>query len=444
MTLATLDEILDARERRVKDRQAMLDRHGVPVVSLTMNIAGPRKTSPLIYRAFLHGAREIERAVNALGLVGRRVNTDAVEYYALYAVDADKHKLKELAQGIEETSPIGRILDIDVVGRDGVGLSRSAPRGCIVCGKAGRACARSRAHSADEVYRVTAEMLDRGLMLLDADKIAALASASLIREVDTTPKPGLVDLSGNGSHRDMTPEAFYKSAAALLPYFRDCFLVGHESRALTGHEAFLRLRERGIRAEGEMLAATGGVNTHKGAVYSFGILLGALGRLWRADTPIAKLRDVLGEARQIASAAADEDLASADGSTAGTRYYLSHGVRGIRGEAQDGFPHVADVALPAYRYAERLGADPNEAGLYALLSLIASVEDTCLYKRGGVEGVRYAREAAERLLKRGGLPDAHDYSLLDGEFIRRNLSPGGCADLLALTYFALSLEAFDE
>ena len=171
-------------------------------------------------------------------------------------------------------------------------------------------------------------------------------------------------------------------------------------------------------------------------------MLGAIGRLWRADYPISDINDIFGEAALISARSAASDLACADGSTAGMRYYLSHGVRGIRGEAADGFPNVSEVAIPAYRRAVSLGADENSSGLYTLISLIATVDDTSIYNRGGRDGVEFAREEAKKLLASGTLPTIDDYERLDAEFISRNLSPGGCADLLALSYFIVSLGNF--
>lgn len=98
----------------------------------------------------------------------------------------------------------------------------------------------------------------------------------------TTPKPGLVDRRNSGSHTDMDSFTFMSSAAALYPYFEACAKVGRETMDRPAPETFAALRPLGCEAEGEMLDATGGVNTHKGAVFSIGITCAALGRLDRA------------------------------------------------------------------------------------------------------------------------------------------------------------------
>ena len=101
-------------------------------------------------------------------------------------------------------------------------------------------------------------------------------------EVTTTPKPGLVDRRNSGSHRDMDVFTFIDSAAALYPYFEACARTGRETAEQPAPETFAALRPLGCEAEGEMLDATGGVNTHKGAVFSVGIVCAALGRLDRS------------------------------------------------------------------------------------------------------------------------------------------------------------------
>ena len=123
---------------------------------------------------------------------------------------------------------------------------------------------------------------------------------------------------------------------------------------------------------------------------------------------------------------------AATGKTAGERLYLQYGIRGIRGEAADGFPSVKNIGLPHFRQARAEGVSQNGAGVLTLLHLIAQVQDTTLYHRGGCDGAQWAAAAAKKLLP---CPSNAQIAQLDDAFIARNLSPGGCADLLAATYF---------
>ena len=94
-----------------------------------------------------------------------------------------------------------------------------------------------------------------------------------------TPKPGLIDLLNSGSHRDMDMYSFLASAASLYPYFAECVKIGRETADRPAPETFAALRCPGKLAEAGMLRATGGVNTHKGAIFTLGVICGALGRL---------------------------------------------------------------------------------------------------------------------------------------------------------------------
>lgn len=140
----------------------------------------------------------------------------------------------------------------------------------------------------------------------------------------------------------------------------------------------------------------------------------------------------------MTSAAMEADFAALTpetARTAGERLYLAYGLRGIRGEIADGLAGVRDAALPALRRAQAAGYSRNDAGVYALLALIARGTDTNLFARGGAEAAREASAAAGALLTGDGFPDPAAIARLDETFIRRNLSPGGSADLLAAAFF---------
>jgi holo-ACP synthase/triphosphoribosyl-dephospho-CoA synthase len=331
---------------------------------------------------------------------------------------------------------------MDVIDIDGRILKRPTERGCIVCGAPGRACAAGRLHSALELQEVTTKIFTDYFAQADSEKLSALAVQSLIDEVNTTPKPGLVDRRNNGSHHDMNISTFLKSAATLEPYFQNCVKIGQQTAAQTPEETFAHLRVAGLSAEKEMYTATGGVNTHKGIIYTLGILCGALGRLWKPEAPIAPFFRLFDECAQMVKFSVTSDIAAFDGSTAGQRLYLNQGIPGIRGEVAAGLPSVKNISLPAYQNGLRAGLSANDAGATALLPLIAEIKDTNLYHRGGVEGAAFATNAARTLLLENEFPSMEQVETLDDSFIAKNLSPGGCADLLAVTYFVCGLMSY--
>lgn len=435
MTEVSLQNILLSREQRVAKQNELLAKHNRPLVSFTMNIAGPVKTSPLIQRGFREGLKKLE-------YLGSAILTKEIFYKdtgceAYFVVDADVKALKSICVEIEEATPLGRLFDMDVLDESGSKLDRLGQRGCIVCGAPGRGCAAGRVHSVAELQAATTQILQEHFRLADRKQIADLAVQSLLDEVHITPKPGLVDQRNAGSHTDMDLSTFVASANALLPYFNQCIAIGQDTAAKPAEETFRLLRQAGLDAEKAMYAATDGVNTHKGAIFTLGILCGSVGRLWSAEAPVPSLTLLLKECAAVGQAAM-ADFSNADGATAGQKLYLQKGLRGIRGEVADGLPAVANIALPALEEGLSKGLSFNDAAACALIALIAQVEDSNLYHRGGEEGAAFAKEIAKAL---GKFPTTEQIEAMDDAFIARNLSPGGCADLLAATCFLHKLKA---
>ena len=448
----TLTEMLEAREARVRAQDSLRERYGVPVISFTLNIAGPVKDSPLIRRAFRTGQEELRTGLRAAKLeaLWQSENLAPTGCEGLYAVNATAWEVKALCVSIEDSSPLGRLFDMDVLDRDGRKLDREevggGPRSCIVCGAPGKGCASRRVHTVEQLQKATRRILEDHFAAAGREKVSALVTQALLDEVCTTPKPGLVDRANNGSHRDMDIFTFTASAAALAPYWGRCFQIGRETARRTPSETFRALRAAGQGAERAMFSATNGVNTHKGAIFTLGTICGAIGRLWSAEAPCRDPNAILSECGAMASAAVEADFAALEtrtAHTAGERAYLERGLTGVRGEAANGFPSVRDVALPALNVALAAGLSKNDAGAVTLLHLIAQGTDTNMVARGGPERAKKAAEDCARLLERRPLPEMEEISQLDQAFIRDNLSPGGCADLLAAAFFLQSWKGIE-
>ncbi|MBQ7624524.1 MAG: triphosphoribosyl-dephospho-CoA synthase [Clostridia bacterium] len=258
---------------------------------------------------------------------------------------------------------------------------------------------------------------------MTAEYIASLVKKALIDEVEATPKPGLVDKEGNGAHKDMNITHFLKSAEVLEPFFEEM-----AQTAINAADPLLPpLREIGKRAEKAMFDATGGVNTHKGAIFSLGLLCSAAAYLQSRDPE--KICAFC--ARLTADICKKEMGVKSD--THGQKAFLKTGASGARGEAENGFSSVRAYGLPVYESEIKKGA--NYAAVKTVVSLIANVRDTNVISRGGSEDE--VREMAQTLLRDFSLDGAR---ALDKEFIKRNVSPGGCADLLAATIFLYKLK----
>ena len=407
----TLQEVLCARDLRAAYQRRLLAAYGLPLLGFTMNIAGPVKRSRLGDFAFWEGLEALRRQLGGR-VLHQEVTDRKTGLEALLVCSLPAEELKALAMDLESGSPAGRLCDMDVIAPDGGKLSRPAPRTCLVCGGPAAPCARSRAHGLPAVQEAAQALLED----FAAQRLAELAVQALLEEVDQTPKPGLVDRNNRGAHRDMDRDLFHRSARSLLPYFRQAVTLGLERADCMGP-----LQAAGLAAERVMLAKTGGVNTHRGAVYAFGLILAAMG------SRLARGWDVFAGA----AALAESGLPPAAGSH-GQRARQRYGASGARGEALAGFPHArhawAALARPGGRDA-------------ALLTLLAEVEDTNLLHRGGPEGLALVQSRARSIL--AASPPAYGEGLLelDRACIARNLSPGGSADLLALALFLGRTEA---
>ena len=404
----TLDEILAARDARAATQMRLLSRYQRPLISFTLNIAGPVKQTPLTDFAFDAGLSRLREAL------GEPVVQEVIRPHtgceARLVYDRPAAELKALCLALESKSPIGRLYDLDVLDIDGEKLSRPTPRTCLICGAPVTACSRSRAHGLDAIIAKTNDILAD----FAAEHLAEMAESALLAEVELTPKPGLVDQRNNGAHDDMDLPLFRRSATALRPTFRAMVLAGMEVASAA------ELQTLGLQGEQAMFAATGGVNTHKGALYSFSLLLAAIGSC------LVRGGDIF----ETATAFAAQLLSPGD--THGASVKHRYQVGGVRAEALAGFSTARRAAAMLTEH------DP----LTVLLWLLVNTQDSNLYYRGGAEGAAFVRQTAAQILSQPLEQRTALLEAMDDAMIARHLSPGGCADLLALALFLQSLSPY--
>jgi len=255
--------------------------------------------------------------------------------------------------------------------------------------------------------------------------LADQVTGALVDEVMLAPKPGLVDPRHRGAHSDMHWRLLCRSAHALRP--------GFEAMALAAYRqpASIALRERigalGREAEAAMLAATNGINTHRGAIWALGLLTAAAAQAPEELDPasIAARAGLLARLQ-------DRHAPDATGHP-GERACQRYGVGGARGQAHAGFPHVIQHGLPTLRNTRAHGGTEHAARLDALLAIMATLDDTCVLSRGGPAALHAMQNGARRALFHGcaTLAGRRELRRLDRELLTRNVSPGGAADLLA-------------
>ena len=435
----SLTEMLEAREKRAWQQRELL-RRGRTMICFTMNIAGPIKNSALIGSGYDLGKRLLLGQLDVAGVAVSDFEEvrEKTGNECILLVDAEPLTVKAITAELEDHAPIGRLFDMDVLRPDGSKVERQElglpGRQCLLCGESAQVCARSRKHSVAELQAKTREILQEAVDEWDSREAARLACQALLYEVAITPKPGLVDRENSGSHRDMDFFTFQASAAALQPYFAQCVRIGRQGGA--PEETLRALRLPGKLAEAEMRRATVGVNTHKGAIFSMGILCGALGRLDRESW--GNPDRILDECAAMAKGIVSEDyrdLTPETAKTAGQKLYLRYGITGVRGQAEAGFPAVREAGLPTLEAALAAGKNINEASCAALLALLVHTADTNMIHRGGFDGMQQATLEVREILDRENFPSRETLESLDKRFIEKNLSPGGSADLLALTLF---------
>jgi triphosphoribosyl-dephospho-CoA synthase len=260
-----------------------------------------------------------------------------------------------------------------------------------------------------------------------AMRLADLAVRALIEEAELTPKPALVDGRGPGAHTDLSLTLLRRSARSLRPSFELMALVSFQQ--IPSQTLREELGTIGRWAERSMLLTTGGVNTHRGAIWTLGLLVSAAAM--NATSP----ETVVDLAAQLACLPdCNVPKQPSNGSQAMQRYNVS----GARGEAQAGFPHLIAAGLPRLYRSRQQGASETKARLDGLLAIMMSLNDTCLLHRGGPVALNIAQAGAAAILAAGGAATIQGWQMLqrlDYKLVALNASPGGSADLLAATLF---------
>lgn len=263
----------------------------------------------------------------------------------------------------------------------------------------------------------------------EAQRLAWVATGCLIDEARLSPKPGLVDARGNGAHQDLSLALMERSAHSLTATFYALALHSWQ------RAADIALRQQvgklGRAGEASMMAATGGVNTHRGAIWALGLLVSA-----------AAMQGEAASAEQLTSAAAQlaqlPDTAAPKSFSKGLRASQRYQVPGAREEAQQGFPHIMQRALPQLWRSREHGAEEASARLDALMAIMTSLSDTCVLSRAGLAGLQAMQQGARQVLAAGGCATSAGRAALaqlDRQMLLLNASPGGAADLLAATLF---------
>lgn len=271
--------------------------------------------------------------------------------------------------------------------------------------------------------------------------ISQTAIKSMLYEVAATPKPGLVDRSNSGAHSDMNFYTFMASSSVLHFTFYECALAGLNHGQRNIRELLDAIRPIGARGEHMMFSATSGINTHKGLIFSLGIISAAAGYIYgRNNNMTIEPDEVCHIVTAMTEGITDRELmhiGKKEKLTYGEHLFKEYGIKGIRGEVEAGFPTVLTIGLPALEELMDDGsANLNDILVQVLLNIMTEAEDSNVIGRNGLEALEYVKTSARMALEAGGMLSEEGRKIIykqDEEFIKRNISPGGSADLLAIT-----------
>ena len=269
--------------------------------------------------------------------------------------------------------------------------------------------------------------------------IGHLASMALQAELDTTPKPGLVDRNDNGAHRDMDHALMQRSIQALHPYFVRLAQLGFTDKQPC-HDEIVNI---GIEAEREMFKATGGVNTHKGALFSIGLAAVALAgeafsRITQAERcGTMAYNDVNSKQIQYLSnsIASLARLFPDTNGTHGSKAKANNILKGALDNAREGYTQLFKAWLPFY--IDRIAEGDNYALHKTLLRIMCDLDDTNIVYRTSMETMQEVKTEARQMLdaSRNIVNFEAALQAMNTDYIHRNISPGGSADMLSLVVF---------
>lgn len=270
--------------------------------------------------------------------------------------------------------------------------------------------------------------------------ISELAIQSMLYEVSSYPSPGLVSPVSKGAHKDMDYYTFIDSTASLIKPMILCAEAGFSSKDC--ESIFNDIRSIGIYAEKDMFKKTGGINTHKGMVFLMGICVAAVAKALHDKENFSSIHHII---MQMTKGIVDKDLKNIKSSQSklshGEYLYLNHNVLGIRGEVEKGLPLVFNYSLELYEKNSMLSK--NDRMIHTLIGIMQHCEDTTILYRHSMDMLKLVKDKAKIIMDMGAMntkEGRHAVVELNEEFISKNISPGGSADLVAVTMFLYEIK----
>jgi len=447
MTQTPLEKVLAARESIHAIKHALIQQYKLPVVSMALNIAGWPKTDRQKRKFFFHTLNKLHEHLYANRLpvspqTAKIIDNDnGLTFIACINAPEDSAQIKIISERFEANQVLGRFIDVDVIDESGEIVSSEKQKVCFFCGQYPAIdCMRNQRHTTEELRKFQQNKIQDFLIgnhrKNQSHKLTELTIYALFTEASLHPKPGLVSPFDNGAHNDMDYNTFSRSISALSPIFNQFYLKCLDpNQNLTIED----MRIWGIQAEKKMNAATEGINTHKGAIFLM-LLVGKI------------ITDIIKTNESISIQAIKNGLKNYNKHIENDKaqvYEQTHGnivqkafpqlKAGIRQQVMDGLPAVFQGGIiPMYtrHFSPQQKIEELSATLkISLLSIMEQNIDSNIIHRGGPELLKIlkqkAKESKVALLEKQN----HTYNEFCKWTKNKNLSPGGSADLLALTIF---------
>jgi holo-ACP synthase / triphosphoribosyl-dephospho-CoA synthase len=442
IVIGPLQEILAAREARSLLRKEFSLRN-LPSLSLNLNVPGYPKSNEIIGRFFLICLDDLKVYIKARGIQLDEkeaiLKKDEAGDFYIAPFSVYHHSIlevKQFCEDFEEGHSRGRFIDVDITDTAGLPVSSGKSKPCFYCNEhPADECRRHQRHDTEAVRTFMVEKMKVCCLqqreITISRNLSSLALQSILYEISLTPKPGLVDKFSRGAHSDMEYSTFLNSTSAISVYFNDLVQAGFAFNENDMTKALPVIRSIGLQMEKSMFLSTNQVNTQKGIIFLMGLSLFSAGYLFAHEDVFEtdRFRTIL---KEICKNLTNRELATSKrpAETHGEQIYHKHGITGARGEAEYGFPTVFDFGLPELQKFNGL----NEQGLHrAFLAIAANNNDTNILYRSSMDVLNRFRELAQTAVKTGTIDVLTDFCMKQG------ISPGGSADILAVTIYVYLL-----
>ncbi len=441
----SINNVLSARENRSAFRNEIAKK-GYPNISLTLNIPGYPKSNEDVNTFFKTILSELK-----IFLIANRIDIDdekiiideAGDFFLakLISVNSDLRHIKNLTESFEKRHELGRLIDVDIFDTNNQPVSSGKQKKCLICAdKTAVQCMREQNHTFEELRKVVFDRINNFNIKIRSEqisnKLSQYATKVLLYEISLTPKPGLVDFVNSGSHTDMDFQVFLNSTSALSTYWKEFAELGINYQKDLKY-ALPEIREIGLRAENEMFLSTGGINTQKGLVFLLGLSVFSMAYILRKENYVDET-NFQKTLKSITRNIIEDELANnIENSTHGSDVFRKYGIKGAgaRYQAQYGFPIVFDKILPflSNNLSNQVLASKIETDkvlIEALLIIINNLDDTNVMYRKGIDTAEELKALAGNVLN-----GDKTYNELCTFCLENNISPGGAADMIAVSLF---------